>query len=75
MLAKESLDISRSARPQRFGYEARSLSSPFIHACMNSHGVVRSKSVSMFKYMSGIIASVNRSTIGYFKSVTAVIPE
>jgi hypothetical protein len=56
------------------GYEARSLSSAFIHACMNNHGAVRSKryhAVSTFKYMSaGIIVPVNRSTIGYFKSVT-----
>jgi len=57
------------------GYKARSLSSAFIHACMNSHGAVRSKRyhvIKMFTYMSGIIAPVNKSTIGYFKSVTVV---
>jgi len=44
---------------------------------MNSHGAVRSKrydAVSMFKYVSDIIASVNTSTIGYFKSVTVDAP-
>jgi len=45
---------------------------------MNSHGAVRSKryhAVSMFKYTSDIIVGPNRSTIGYFKSVTAVLPQ
>jgi hypothetical protein len=52
-------------------------SSAFIHACMNSHGAVRSKryhAVSVFKYASGIIVSVSRSPIGYFKSVTVDAP-
>jgi hypothetical protein len=59
----------------RIGYEARSLSSCFIHASTNSHGEVRSKryhAVSVFKYTSGIVALVTRSTIGYFKSVVGV---
>jgi hypothetical protein len=63
---------------RRFSMKPRSPSSPFIHASMNSHGAVRSKryhAASMFKYMSDIIVCpVNRSTIGYFKSVTVDAP-
>ena len=55
------------------GNEARSLSSPFIIAYMNSHGALRSMRyhvITMFAYMSDIIAGpVIKSTIGYFKSV------
>jgi hypothetical protein len=56
-----------SKRPvRRMEYERLTLTSasPFIHACMKSHRAVRSKrypAVSMFKYVSGMIASVNRS--------------
>jgi hypothetical protein len=44
---------------------------------MNSHGAVRNKryhAASMFKYMSDIIMGpVNKSTIGYFKSVMSML--
>jgi hypothetical protein len=45
---------------------------------MHSHGAVRSKryhAVSVFKYTSDIVALPDKSTIGYFKSVTAVLPQ
>jgi uncharacterized protein with GYD domain len=58
------------------GYEARSLSSSFIQACMSSHGAFRSKrydAASVFRYTSGItVPPVNKSTIGYFRPVTVV---
>jgi hypothetical protein len=45
--------------------------------CMNSHGAVRNKryhAASMFKYMSDtIMGPVNKSTIGYFKSVMSML--
>src|SRR6266545_6002771 len=54
---------------------SRSLSGPFIQSSMSNHGPVRARryhAASVLKYISGIIVPVNKSTIGYFKSVIRV---
>ena len=60
----------------RIDYEARSLSRALSHACMNAHGAVRDKRyhvVTAFTNINGItVPPVNKSTIGYFKSVPVV---
>jgi hypothetical protein len=54
---------------------SRSLSDPFIQSSMSNHGPVRARryhAASVLKYISGITEPVNKSTIGYFKSVVRV---